>query len=92
MSDPTQSTLEVEYPPITPDRPARVEASAEAKRAFSEKQSLETIYLDVGVKVYPDRLPGVGWVLDRVGYVKRYLKDKDSCISHYWQLVRRGEV
>ncbi len=62
----------------------KVQAERAAFRAY-QKANLEV--LAKGVEVYPDSLPGVGWVLARKGHPKRYLRTKELAVAH-WETLR----
>lgn len=86
MSDPTQTYPSTEIVAGTPS----LSPLARHREQVRATRSALTEYLDVGVKVYPDCPLGGGWVLERVGYHKRYLHSRDAAVDHYWWLVSRG--
>ncbi len=93
MNSPTASIPQESIVSETPVQTAMAKArakSVEARIRRKETQVALKAQLDVGVYVYPDSPPGVGWVLERIGYAKLYFRDKQRCESYYWMLVSKG--
>lgn len=55
-----------------------------AKRKADREASL--VVLEDGSKVYPDSPPGIGWVLEKPGYNKKYMSTKDLCLELHSRL------
>jgi hypothetical protein len=68
--------------PSDPVRP-NLEALANARAARKDAQKANTKRLPYGALVYPDSPPGVGWVLDRRGYPKRYYASLDIALAAF---------
>ena len=57
------------------------DAARATREAYEARLAAETVDLGDGLVTYPDRLPGVGWVLQRGYCPKWYLRDREAAIE-----------
>lgn len=67
---------------FTPEQMSALRTQAARKRlATKAEKEAQTVILEGGAKVYPDSLPGVGWVLLLPVGHKCYMRSKDLCVD-----------